>query len=127
MYLVIFKVCNPEKNVGTYSRAYNLIFLRYLNAFRGFRLTAALVLQRLKRFSSLPFSLTDNDLQGSDGSGSLGGPDVRRRIPIKLISKQPLRSKPQPRSQRPSRPIKSEAGENGRNSLQYTMPPSTVF
>ncbi|KAF7650239.1 hypothetical protein LDENG_00129070 [Lucifuga dentata] len=55
----------------------------------------------------------DNDLQGSDGSGSLGGPDVRRRIPIKLISKQPLRSKPQPRPQRPgSRPIKNEAGED---------------
>ncbi|KAJ8245298.1 hypothetical protein GJAV_G00269240 [Gymnothorax javanicus] len=36
----------------------------------------------------------DNDLQGTDGSGSLGGPDVRRMIPIKLISKQPIRSKP---------------------------------
>ncbi|KAJ8373593.1 hypothetical protein SKAU_G00041730 [Synaphobranchus kaupii] len=36
----------------------------------------------------------DHDLQGTDGSGSLGGPDVRRRIPIKLISKQPIRSKP---------------------------------
>uniref|UniRef100_A0A673CLX8 Uncharacterized protein n=1 Tax=Sphaeramia orbicularis TaxID=375764 RepID=A0A673CLX8_9TELE len=57
---------------------------------------------------------SDNDLQGSDGSGSLGGPDVRRRIPIKLISKQPLRSKPQPRIQRPSgRPCKSESGEDG--------------
>ncbi|XP_029350593.1 E3 ubiquitin-protein ligase Hakai isoform X1 [Echeneis naucrates] len=58
---------------------------------------------------------SDNDLQGSDGSGNLGGPDVRRRvpIPIKLISKQPLRSKPQPRIQRPSiRPPKSEAGED---------------
>ncbi|KAF1372611.1 hypothetical protein PFLUV_G00267620 [Perca fluviatilis] len=55
----------------------------------------------------------DNDLQGSDGSGILGGPDVRRRIPIKLISKQPIRSKPQPRTQRPSsRPCKSEAGED---------------
>ncbi|XP_035257248.1 E3 ubiquitin-protein ligase Hakai-like isoform X2 [Anguilla anguilla] len=37
---------------------------------------------------------SDNDLQGTDGSGSLGGPDVRRRIPLKLISKQPIRSKP---------------------------------
>ncbi|CAG13991.1 unnamed protein product, partial [Tetraodon nigroviridis] len=56
---------------------------------------------------------TDNDLQGSDGSGSLGGPDVRRRIPIKLISKQPLRSKPPPRIQRPScRPPKIEPGED---------------
>ncbi|KAI4796395.1 hypothetical protein KUCAC02_027793, partial [Chaenocephalus aceratus] len=54
-----------------------------------------------------------NDLQGSDGSGCLGGPDVRRRIPIKLISKQPLRSKPPPRTQRPSsRPPKVEPGED---------------
>uniref|UniRef100_A0A8D2ZHY9 E3 ubiquitin-protein ligase Hakai n=1 Tax=Scophthalmus maximus TaxID=52904 RepID=A0A8D2ZHY9_SCOMX len=61
----------------------------------------------------LLFLSTDNDLQGSDGSGNLGGPDVRRRIPIKLISKQPLRSKPPPRAQRPSsRPTKSEAGED---------------
>uniref|UniRef100_A0A8D0D052 Cbl proto-oncogene-like 1, E3 ubiquitin protein ligase n=1 Tax=Sander lucioperca TaxID=283035 RepID=A0A8D0D052_SANLU len=59
------------------------------------------------------FPPADNDLQGSDGSGILGGPDVRRRIPIKLISKQPIRSKPQPRTQRPSsRPCKSEAGED---------------
>lgn len=58
---------------------------------------------------------TDNDLQGSDGSGSLGGPDVRRRIPIKLISKQPLRTKPPPRTQRPgSRQPKLEAGEDGK-------------
>uniref|UniRef100_A0A1A8G234 RING-type E3 ubiquitin transferase n=1 Tax=Nothobranchius korthausae TaxID=1143690 RepID=A0A1A8G234_9TELE len=57
---------------------------------------------------------SDGDLQGSDGSGSLGGLDVRRRIPIKLISKQPLRSKPQQRMQRPgTRPCKSEPGEDG--------------
>ncbi|KAG8005756.1 E3 ubiquitin-protein ligase Hakai, partial [Nibea albiflora] len=63
--------------------------------------------------SKLPSFPADNDLQGSDGSGSLGGPDVRRRIPIKLISKQPLRSKPQPRIQRPgNRPSKSEAGDD---------------
>lgn len=31
---------------------------------------------------------SDNDLQGTNSSGSLGGLDVRRRIPIKLISKQ---------------------------------------
>lgn len=63
----------------------------------------------------IPLSLTDNDLQGSDGSGSLGGPDVRRRIPIKLISKQLLRSKPPPRIQRPScRPPKIEPGEDGK-------------
>ncbi|KAK7896865.1 hypothetical protein WMY93_022190 [Mugilogobius chulae] len=55
----------------------------------------------------------DNDLQGSDGSGSLGGPDVRRRIPIKLISKPPLRSKPPPRATRPGgRVCKSETGED---------------
>ncbi|XP_055015958.1 E3 ubiquitin-protein ligase Hakai [Boleophthalmus pectinirostris] len=55
---------------------------------------------------------SDNDLQGSDGSGSLGGPDVRRRIPIKLISKPPLRSKPPPRAPRPGgRVCKSETGE----------------
>nr|XP_015811372.2 E3 ubiquitin-protein ligase Hakai isoform X3 [Nothobranchius furzeri] len=55
----------------------------------------------------------DGDLQGSDGSGSLGGLDVRRRIPIKLISKQPLRNKPQQRMQRPgTRPCKSEPGED---------------
>lgn len=63
------------------------------------------------------FPSADNDLQGSDGSGSLGGPDVRRRIPIKLISKQPLRSKPPPRAQRPSsRPCKNEPGEDGKHS-----------
>ncbi|XP_033831877.2 E3 ubiquitin-protein ligase Hakai [Periophthalmus magnuspinnatus] len=56
---------------------------------------------------------SDNDLQGSDGSGSLGGPDVRRRIPIKLISKPPLRSKPPPRAPRPGgRVCKSETGED---------------
>ncbi|CAL1569182.1 unnamed protein product [Knipowitschia caucasica] len=55
---------------------------------------------------------SDNDLQGSDGSGSLGGPDVRRRIPIKLISKQPLRSKPPPRAVRTGgRVCKSEPGD----------------
>ncbi|KAL2093584.1 hypothetical protein ACEWY4_010896 [Coilia grayii] len=42
----------------------------------------------------------DNDLQGTDGSGSLGGPDVRRQIPIKLLSKQAVRSKPPLRPQR---------------------------
>ncbi|XP_019721583.1 E3 ubiquitin-protein ligase Hakai [Hippocampus comes] len=60
---------------------------------------------------------SDNDLQGSDGSGSLGGPDVRRRIPIKLISKQPLRIKPPPRVQRPgNRPqLKTETAEKDDN------------
>lgn len=78
--------------------------------------------KRMLSLYVLPISSTDNDLQGSDGSGSLGGPDVRRRIPIKLISKQPIRSKPQPRIQRPSsRPPKSEAGEDGRLILKLTM------
>ncbi|KAM9771562.1 E3 ubiquitin-protein ligase Hakai isoform X1 [Syngnathus typhle] len=63
-----------------------------------------------QRFPHCDPLLTDNDLQGSDGSGSLGGPDVRRRIPIKLISKQPLRVKPPPRTQRPGNrlPLKTE-------------------
>lgn len=42
----------------------------------------------------------DSDLQGTNSSGSLGGPDVRRRIPIKLISKQATKIKASPRSQR---------------------------
>ncbi|XP_043944491.1 E3 ubiquitin-protein ligase Hakai isoform X2 [Protopterus annectens] len=42
----------------------------------------------------------DSDLQGTNSSGSLGGPDVRRRIPIKLISKQTTKIKASPRSQR---------------------------
>ncbi|KAJ8381630.1 hypothetical protein SKAU_G00024080 [Synaphobranchus kaupii] len=56
---------------------------------------------------------SDNDLQGTDGSGSLGGPDVRRRIPITLISKQVIRSKPVVRPQRAmSRlPSKSKTGD----------------
>ncbi|XP_026869686.1 E3 ubiquitin-protein ligase Hakai isoform X2 [Electrophorus electricus] len=44
----------------------------------------------------------DSDLQGTDSSGTLGGPDVRRRIPIKLLSKQTVRSKPIARTQRPT-------------------------
>ncbi|KAM9402435.1 E3 ubiquitin-protein ligase Hakai isoform 1-T1 [Salvelinus alpinus] len=56
---------------------------------------------------------SDNDLQGTDGSGSLGGPDVRRRIPIKLISKPTIRSKPATRTQRPMgrQPSKPQAGD----------------
>uniref|UniRef100_A0A8B9H0M0 E3 ubiquitin-protein ligase Hakai n=1 Tax=Astyanax mexicanus TaxID=7994 RepID=A0A8B9H0M0_ASTMX len=53
----------------------------------------------------------DNDLQGTDGSGILGGPDVRRRIPIKLLSKQNIRSKP---TARPQRPI-TRGPSNGQN------------
>ncbi|KAG5845976.1 hypothetical protein ANANG_G00144860 [Anguilla anguilla] len=56
---------------------------------------------------------SDNDLQGTDGSGSLGGPDVRRRIPIKLISKPVIRSKPVVRPQRAMNrlPSKSQTGD----------------
>ncbi|XP_077120909.1 E3 ubiquitin-protein ligase Hakai isoform X6 [Ranitomeya variabilis] len=36
---------------------------------------------------------SDNDLQGTNSMGSLSGLDVRRRIPIKLISKQPNKNK----------------------------------
>lgn len=32
------------------------------------------------------FYYTDSDMQGTEGA--LGGPDVRRRIPIKLLPKQ---------------------------------------
>ncbi|XP_030621667.1 E3 ubiquitin-protein ligase Hakai isoform X3 [Chanos chanos] len=51
----------------------------------------------------------DNDLQGTDGSGSLGGPDVRKRIPIKLLSKQTIQSKPVARPQRPTSRLPSKA------------------
>lgn len=66
---------------------------------------------------------TDNDLQGSDCSGSLGGLDVRRRIPIKLISKPPLRTKPPLRLPRPigNRPCKSEPGEDGRQCADFSF------
>ncbi|XP_072097177.1 E3 ubiquitin-protein ligase Hakai-like [Mobula birostris] len=42
----------------------------------------------------------DKDLQATDSSGCLGGVDVRRRIPIKLISKQSNRNRISTRSQR---------------------------
>ncbi|XP_026516675.1 E3 ubiquitin-protein ligase Hakai, partial [Terrapene carolina triunguis] len=55
----------------------------------------------------------DNDLQGTNSSGSLGGLDVRRRIPIKLISKQPNKTKPAPRAPRIMNrmPSKAQAGD----------------
>ena len=58
-------------------------------------------------------------MQGTDGPGILGGPDVRRRIPIKLISKQAVRSKPVTRSQRPASrlPSKIQPGEDGKQTL----------
>uniref|UniRef100_A0A3Q2D593 Cbl proto-oncogene like 1 n=1 Tax=Cyprinodon variegatus TaxID=28743 RepID=A0A3Q2D593_CYPVA len=59
-------------------------------------------------------SSTENDLPGGDGSGGLSDLDVRRQIPIKLLSKPPLRSKPPPRTQRPGggRPCKGTPGED---------------
>uniref|UniRef100_A0A8C3TIC8 E3 ubiquitin-protein ligase Hakai n=2 Tax=Catharus ustulatus TaxID=91951 RepID=A0A8C3TIC8_CATUS len=54
-----------------------------------------------------------NDLQGTNSSGSLGGLDVRRRIPIKLISKQTNKTKPAPRTPRSMNrmPSKTQAGD----------------
>lgn len=51
-------------------------------------------------------------MQGTDGP--LGGPDVRRRIPIKLLPKQ-ARNKPTPRPQRPTGrlPSKAHSAEEG--------------
>ncbi|XP_059241885.1 uncharacterized protein LOC132007645 [Mustela nigripes] len=46
------------------------------------------------------WGLADNELQGTNSSGSLGGLDVRRRIPIKLISKQGNKTKTAPRAPR---------------------------
>ncbi|ERE74180.1 E3 ubiquitin-protein ligase [Cricetulus griseus] len=63
--------------------------------------------------SSVPF-IIDNELQGTNSSGSLGGLDVRRRIPIKLISKQANKVKPAPRTQRTIRmPAKVPPGDEG--------------
>ncbi|XP_016134556.1 E3 ubiquitin-protein ligase Hakai-like isoform X4 [Sinocyclocheilus grahami] len=61
---------------------------------------------------------SDNDMQGTDGP--LGGPDVRRRIPIKLLPKQ-ARNKPAPRPQRPAGrlpPKAHSAEEEGFNFKQ---------
>ncbi|KAG5274120.1 hypothetical protein AALO_G00159390 [Alosa alosa] len=55
----------------------------------------------------------DIDLQGTDGSGSLGGPDVRRQIPIKLLSKQAVRSKPPVRPQRSTSRLLPKGDEEG--------------
>ncbi|XP_068132387.1 E3 ubiquitin-protein ligase Hakai isoform X1 [Hyperolius riggenbachi] len=56
---------------------------------------------------------SDNDLQGTNSMGSLSGLDVRRRIPIKLISKHPNKSKPSPRPPRNMNriPAKTQQGE----------------
>ncbi|CAM4734654.1 unnamed protein product [Leuciscus chuanchicus] len=53
----------------------------------------------------------NDDLQGTDGSGSLGGLDVRRQIPIKLLSKQTVRGKPPARPQRPTTRLPSKSEE----------------
>lgn len=65
------------------------------------------------------FFNTDNDLQGTDGSGSLGGPDVRRQIPIKLLSKQAVRSKPPVRPQRSTGRLlpKGPSGDEGKRNM----------
>lgn len=67
--------------------------------------------------SSVPF-IIDNELQGTNSSGSLGGLDVRRRIPIKLISKQANKVKPAPRTQRTIRmPAKVPPGDEGNSCI----------
>lgn len=68
--------------------------------------------------SSVPF-IIDNELQGTNSSGTLGGLDVRRRIPIKLISKQANKVKPAPRTQRTiSRmPAKAPPGDEGNSCV----------
>lgn len=55
-------------------------------------------------------------MQGTNSSGSLGGLDVRRRIPIKLISKQTNKTKPAPRTPRNMNrmPSKTQAGDEGK-------------
>uniref|UniRef100_A0A8C2GAS6 Uncharacterized protein n=1 Tax=Cyprinus carpio TaxID=7962 RepID=A0A8C2GAS6_CYPCA len=55
--------------------------------------------------------IKNNDLQGTDGSGSLGGLDVRRQIPIKLLSKQTERGKLPTRPQRPDTRLPSKNEE----------------
>lgn len=64
----------------------------------------------------ISFSSVDNDLQGTNSSASLGGLDVRRRIPIKLISKQTNKTKPAPRAPRAMNrmPAKTQAGDEGK-------------
>uniref|UniRef100_A0A8C1Z1R8 Uncharacterized protein n=1 Tax=Cyprinus carpio TaxID=7962 RepID=A0A8C1Z1R8_CYPCA len=66
----------------------------------------------------------DNDLQGTDGSGSLGGLDVRRQIPIKLLSKQTERGKLPTRPQRPDTRLPSKNEEGG---FESDMPINSTF
>jgi hypothetical protein len=69
----------------------------------------------MKEIITFFFPRTDNELQGTNSSGSLGGLDVRRRIPIKLISKQANKAKPAPRTQRTINrmPAKAPPGDEG--------------
>ncbi|XP_057186518.1 E3 ubiquitin-protein ligase Hakai isoform X1 [Triplophysa rosa] len=60
----------------------------------------------------------DNDLQGTDGSVALGGLDVRRQIPIKLLSKQSIRGKPATRPQRSTTRLHSKSDEESFNYKQ---------
>lgn len=65
--------------------------------------------------------VVDNDLQGTVGSGAFGGPDVRRRIPIKLLSKQTIRSKPPARAQQPTArlPSNGQSAEGEMNDCMF--------
>nr|KAF6417999.1 Cbl proto-oncogene like 1 [Rousettus aegyptiacus] len=56
---------------------------------------------------------TDNELQGTNSSGSLGNLDVRRRIPIKLISKQGNKAKAAPRTPRTINRMPAKAPPEG--------------
>ncbi|XP_006515002.1 E3 ubiquitin-protein ligase Hakai isoform X4 [Mus musculus] len=71
----------------------------------------------------------DNELQGTNSSGSLGGLDVRRRIPIKLISKQASKVKPAPRTQRTvSRmPAKAPQGFDYNEEQRYDCKGGELF
>lgn len=67
------------------------------------------------------YVFSDNDLQGTDGSGSLGGLDVRRQIPIKLLSKQTVRGKPPTRPQRPTTRLHSKSEEGWSSWMQNSV------
>ncbi|KAK9399379.1 E3 ubiquitin-protein ligase Hakai [Crotalus adamanteus] len=62
-------------------------------------------------------ALKNSDLQGTNSSGTLGGLDVRRRIPIKLISKQNIKAKPTP--PRPTRNMNRVPSKAGDEEFDY--------
>lgn len=62
---------------------------------------------------------TDNELQGTNSSGSLGGLDVRRRIPIKLISKQGNKAKASPRTPRTINRMPAKAPPGDEEGFDY--------